>query len=310
MANDVLIPTIFHEDWWLDAATHGEYRVVEVVNAAGKKAGRLPYHLTRRMGLKRIGMPTLTHFYGPAIDEGPGNIQTRFSTRLEITRELINKLPAADFLQIRCHRGVKDVIPFMEQKFRTTAQFTYEVHPAPRETLWANLRNEKRRIITKSLENGEVVTIDDPAVFLKFYESNLQARGAENELDFAACSRILTACLERQCGRISAIKDKAGNYQAAIFCPWDSEVKYYLMATRSQTAARGDVSALIWDAIHDASNRNLIFDLDGIANPGTIIFYSDFGGIVEPRFVATRMSMPLQLLQTLMRSSSKAHWFI
>src|ERR1700674_2575471 len=69
---DPLAPTIFHEDWWLDAATGGNFEVVEVT-VGGRTVGRLPFNTTNRFGLKMIRMPALTYFLGPAIDEGEGS---------------------------------------------------------------------------------------------------------------------------------------------------------------------------------------------------------------------------------------------
>src|ERR1700676_4096959 len=71
-----LVPTIFHEDWWLEAATGGQFEVVEVVTG-GRIVGRLPFHKTKRFGLAFIRMPELTYFMGPAIDEGEGSSNTR-----------------------------------------------------------------------------------------------------------------------------------------------------------------------------------------------------------------------------------------
>ena len=55
--------------------------------------GRLPYLVRSRFGLKGIWTPPITYFLGPGIDEGDGSPNTRFLKRMEITRELIAKLP-------------------------------------------------------------------------------------------------------------------------------------------------------------------------------------------------------------------------
>ena len=91
-------PTIFHEDWWLDAATNGQYEVAEVASG-GSVFGRLPYRMTSRFGMKWCTAPELTYFLGPAVDEGTGNVYTRFMRKLEITRDLIRKLRLRDRLR-------------------------------------------------------------------------------------------------------------------------------------------------------------------------------------------------------------------
>ena len=69
--NLVLTPTIFHEDWWLTAATDGAYEAVET-SLGDKVVGRLPYFRKKFYGMNWGALPALTHFLGPAVDEGPG----------------------------------------------------------------------------------------------------------------------------------------------------------------------------------------------------------------------------------------------
>lgn len=95
---DPLSPTIFHEHWWLDIATRGQYTFAEVASN-GKVVGRLPYYLEKHSGLSISRMPTLTRFLGPSVETGAGNVSARFLKRLSITHELISKTPAALLLQ-------------------------------------------------------------------------------------------------------------------------------------------------------------------------------------------------------------------
>lgn len=303
-----LVPTIFHEEWWLDAATDGAYEVAEVVNG-GAVVGRLPYCRGRKHGLAWSALPTLTHFLGPAVDEGNGSINTRFIRRLEVTRELIQKLPAASYMQIKCHRGVRDVIPFQEQKFRTGVQFTHEIQPAPSETLWKNLRHERRRVIVRAQETLDIAPYEDIENFARFYDANLVSKNVRSTINMVQCRKVIEACLTKQRGQILVARDKNGALQAATFCAWDATAMYYLMTTRAETSGNGAVSALIWASMQDAANRQLIFDLDGLASHGSIMFYAGFGGTVEPRYIATKMSLPIQLAYTVLKGSAEHQWF-
>src|SRR5436305_10607116 len=84
---DTLAPTVFHEDWWLNAATASHFNVAEVA-IGGRTVGRLPFQITNRFGLKVIRMPQLTHFLGPAINEGEGSPNNRFLKRMDTKRQL------------------------------------------------------------------------------------------------------------------------------------------------------------------------------------------------------------------------------
>jgi hypothetical protein len=114
-----LVPTIFHEQWWLDITADGRYEIVEVAKG-GKTVGRLPHFPRSKYGLKYSFLPTMTHFLGPAIDAGEGSLQTRLLARVSITRELIAGLPKAGLYWYRCHRDITDVVAFQENNFETT----------------------------------------------------------------------------------------------------------------------------------------------------------------------------------------------
>src|SRR4051812_753900 len=74
---DPLAPTIFHEGWWLDIVTGGNYKLAQV-QENGEVIGRLPYFPRSRLGITYSIMPPMTHFVGPAIVEGEGNHTTKF----------------------------------------------------------------------------------------------------------------------------------------------------------------------------------------------------------------------------------------
>jgi hypothetical protein len=284
---DLLTPTIFHESWWLDVATNHSYAVAEV-SSGGKVVGKLPYLLTRRKGLSHIIMPTLTHFLGPALLEGEGSSNTRFLKRLSITRELIAKLPPAISYEIKCHAGVTDVIAFQAENFQTTVQFTHEVHPLPEPELWKKMRDKTRNVIRRAQEQYDVVPLDDSRAFIDFYARNLQCK---SYLDLQICGKIIESCIARKRGRILAARSRDGDLVAANFCAWDARSSYYLMSTRANNAGNGAGSLLVWKAILEATSRQLVFDMDGLASEGGILFFAGFGAEVRPRYVAERLSI-------------------
>jgi hypothetical protein len=308
-SNSVLTPTIFHEDWWLNAATYGGYEVAEVL-MGGQIVGRLPYFRKKLYGMNWAALPALTHFLGPAVDEGVGNLHTRFIRRLEITRELIQKLPPASFIRVKCHHDVPDVIPFQELKFRATVQFTWEIHPQPEEILWANIRDKRRGAIRRGEKAVNVSQLDDPVAFIRFYTSNLDTKGMNSNIDLTAATQIIEACLARNRGKIIAATDiKTGALHAAVFYAWDSRAAYYIMTTRTQESSNGAIALLVWHATRDAASRRLIFDFDGLATPGSIMFYAGFGGAVEPRYVATKMSIPVRVANAMRGLLNKEQFF-
>jgi Acetyltransferase (GNAT) domain len=285
---DPLAPTVFHEDWWLETATGGNFDVAEVTSG-GRTVGRLPFCIRKRLGLKMIHMPHLTYFLGPAIDEGEGSHNNRFLKRLEITRELIDKLPPAKSEYVKCHAGITEVIAFQEHGFRSYVQFTHEVSPRPVEALWQQMRDKTRNVIRRAEERLSIREMTDPGEFVQLFERNLALRGIQNDLDTTLSRKTIAASLERQRGRILAACDKNNQVVAANVCVWDETASYYLLSTRGSDAGNGAVSLLIWEAIKDSVRRNLVFDFAGLGTQGSILLYTGFGGAVSPRYVAVRM---------------------
>jgi hypothetical protein len=286
-----LTPTIFHESWWLDIATEGRCNIVEVRDN-GHVAGQLPYLLTKKMGLPVIHLPPQTHFLGPAITR-PYMDSLR---RIDITKELIAKLPYASALYFKCHRDVQDVIAFQSAGFRASVQFTYEIQPLPTEILWDSLREKTRNLIRRAQRCHSISFGDDPASFMQFYRQSVESRGKSNNLNSEICTKLIQACLERGRGQIYQARGQSGNLAAALFCAWDNSSSYYLMTARDPAAHLGATSLLVWEAVTDAARSGLIFDFDGIINEGGARFAYNFTSNVAPRYIATRASTTVHLL--------------
>jgi hypothetical protein len=286
---DPLTPTIFHELWWLDAATRGNFDVVEVT-AGGRLVGRLPFSVTKRCGLKMIRMPDLTYFLGPAIDAAEANPNIRFLKRLAITRELLAKLPRASWQYVKCHAGITETIAFQELGFRTYVQFTYEIAPGSVDVLLRQMRRQTRQNVRKGQEQFQVTEWHDPGGFVRLFERNLALKGFRNGLDADLCEKIVSAALERRRGRILAARDNENKVVAANFCVWDATSSYYTLTTRCPNSGYTAVSLLVWEAIKESARRGLVFDFAGLGNKGSVMLYSGFGGSHSARYVALRAS--------------------
>jgi hypothetical protein len=285
-----MIPTIFHEPWWLTAASRGRYQDVKVTKS-GRDVGKLPYMLINGPGGRQITMPPLTHFLGPAIDEGEGSETTRFLNRYSITRELIQQLPPVARVSLKLHRGVQDCLPFQALGFRSGVQFTREINPAPSAALWGQMRDKTRNVIRRAQERFEATDLPDPERFMTFYEQNLADRQMKSSYDRQTCIDVISECIRRGQGRILIAMDHRGKFFAGIFTVWDRSVEYYLMSTRRHDSGNGATSLLLWETIQKAAISNRIFDFDGMSQTGDILFFAGFGGSVTPRHMVTKSSL-------------------
>lgn len=288
--SDPLTPTIFHEPWWLQAATGGRYDEV-TVSSGGREVGRLPFVCRRHFGFVSCALPQLTHFLGPAVDEGTGGTVSRNLRRHQITRELIEKLPRFDNFYQLLHRGVPDALPFLQQGFDASPHFTFEIAPAPEATLWSNMRDKVRNVIRRAQEQSEVFDLE-PDTFYNFYTANLETRGQEHNYLFTSqATAAFEAAVSRQRGRLLGARGADGTVLGAVFYVWDDAVSYYMLATRRPGSSNGIISRLIWEAIRSAAAGGRIFDFGGVGVLGnSVLFYTAFGGEVRPRYVVRRAS--------------------
>ncbi len=298
---DPLVPTVFHEPWWLEAATGGRYEQVDVSHGQ-HVVGRLPYSVQHLLGRRISVLPTLTHVLGPAIDEGSGSACKRLSQRHSVTRELIAKLPKLHRFRQKLHRGYEEVLSFQAAGFRTGVQFTFEVPPRSELESWEKLRNKTRNVIRRAQEGLEVFETRDVPEFLRFYENNLTASGRQMLIERQECTAICTAAIQRNAGKILCVRDDKQRWVAAIFIAWDLKAAYYLMSTRAADSKNGAISLLIWSAIGLCRERGLLFDFDGVANEGSILLYSGFGGEPKPRYIVTKETKRIRLADSARQS--------
>ena len=299
-----LAPTIFHEKWWLDAASGDEAREVTVVQG-GRPVGRLPFYARRRFGLHAIGQPPLTYALGPAIRALPDGRLPAIQKRVAITRELIRALPAASHVSFRLHGGVSDTLAFEAEGFACRLTYTVEIEPDGETALWRAMRDKTRNVIRRAEEKLEVAEIDIADRFLDFYAENLRARDRRNAYGHAVTRRVIGETRRRRSGSILGATDRAGVLQAAILTVWDQRSAYYLMSTRRPDSASGANSLLIWHALREAASNGRVFDLAGLHVSGgelpNLLLLTGFGGVVKPRYFVERSTRLVAAARSLVR---------
>jgi hypothetical protein len=303
---DPLVPTVFHTSWWLDIVSNGAWQQAEV-SSGGRVVGRFPYVIGRMPGGHRLcGMPPITHFLGPAVDEGTGAACNRALKRAQITRDLLDRMPRTSGFHHKLNREITDTLLFQERGFATSVQFTFELAPSRAELLWRNMRDKTRNVIRRAGETIEVESCRDPSDFTASYNRHLAQRGLRNHYDDGLLQRLCGAAIARGQGEILVARGAAGDIIAGIFCVWDATSTYYLLTTRDEDAGNGVVALLLWQAIQQSAARGLIFDFDGVGLQGSRLFFTGFGGVVRPRYIVSRYSVAHRVVGRLSNPFRKA----
>jgi hypothetical protein len=303
---DPLSPTIYHEAWWLDLVTHGQYDVVEV-REHGHVVGRLPLLEETRFHIRSCNMPAFTHFLGPAIDPGNGSPKNQFLRQNVIASEVIELLPKVASFRQKMHRGITDVIAFQSAKFDIAVQFTFEILPTDLDAIWKNMRGKTRNAIRSGEKAYSVDDSMDAESFVRFQSTNLRQLGTVENVDMELCQQLIERCLLRGRGRFWVARNEAGVAKAAIFCIWDHAVCYYFLSSRTLDSGNGAIPLLLWSAIKSAILSKKIFDFDGLSSQGCAMLYSGFGGKVAPRYIVSKTDPVYRFLRGVRRAMAPVY---
>jgi hypothetical protein len=310
--NSLMKISIFHENWWLSAATAGKYQEA-VVLRGNDIVGRLPYVANKRGPFQVLGMPAFTHMLGPVIDAGEGKPQTRLVRRLSVARSLIDQLPRYSYFHqhldpsLDSGLALADGLAFQEREFAVTSQYTFEINCRSNlDEMWSGLYLKTRQHVRQAEKVYSVSRVDDPSLFVKFYLKNIKAWGRANRIDFTNFPAVFSECQTRQCGCVLGAFDRNDAPIAMTFLVWGHGTMYYLLSTRSvDSKDQGAVSLLLWAAMKRAHELGTVLDLDGAYSTGTVRFLSNFGGQVKTRLITRRSRMPYRILQNLKRYYSQ-----
>jgi Acetyltransferase (GNAT) domain len=287
--------SIFHEPWWLSAATNGRYEEV-VVEQGGKIVGRLPFLPTQRGPFRLSRMPPFTHLLGPLVDAGVGKPQTRLNRRLSVTRALIDQLPPLTHFEqqldpsIDDGLAIADGLAFQDRGFDVAHRYTFTIdcrQALP--LLWDAMHFKTRQHIRRAEEKYTLQAMDDPDVFAQAYLRNIQAIGRTNWMQFERFPALFAECRARNCGQILAACGPGGVPVAMVYLVWSRTTMYYLLSTRhGDPSDNGSINMLLWSAVKHGHERGLVFDLDGVYSSGAARFLSGFGGQIKTRLLISR----------------------
>ena len=285
---------VFHEHWWLKAASGDQYEEVEV-KEGDDIVGRLPFVSSSRAGFRVLKMPAFTHVLGAICDPGNGKYQTLLKNRINITKLLIERLPSFDFFiqafdpSLANELAAADGLAFQECGYRISPQYTFQIDCRESiETLFGGLHLKARQHVRLAEKAYSVEKVDDPERFIEFYLSTLSKRGLKSNIPLERFNSLYSECRARDCGEVLAAVQADGTPAAMTFLVWGHGTMYYLLSARAPDLAdKGSINLLIWSAMRKAHELGLVFDLDGVSTAGTARFLNGFGGKLSTRMIVT-----------------------
>jgi hypothetical protein len=277
--------SIYHEDWFLNAATDGRWGEARVIDADGV-VGRLPYALETCAGFPVSRMPSLIRTLGPELSDLAGKPATILRRRLEITHALIEQLPPlADFHQV-FDPQITEAVAFSQRGFGVNLGYAFWLERGRTEEELLNaMTAEPRRHLRTAATRFTVEQLDDVSEFCRFYDANLG--GDRNFHGSERMQRLLETVLDHQAGMLLGARNAQGDLVATIGIIWDGAAVRNYLGSR-QRGASGASLLLLWEAMRIACRKGLAFDFDGAASPSTFEFLMGMGGRLVTRLRVRR----------------------
>jgi len=283
---------IFQEPWWLDAVAPGAWREI-TVSSGGVLRARWPLYEEKRGLFHVITLPPLTHRLGPWLDLGDATKSSRrYEVEKDLTVALLEQLPKYDILQIHCHSGITNMLPFVWNGFEEMARYTYVIDlTQSEEELWGALRENIRRESRKARKQLTVEATTDIEACIALIGKSYARQGNPNPFDSLPMRRLNEACAQRGRREILVARDESGALHATLYLVWDSNVTYYLAGGADpELRTSGAHSLLVWEAITRSKARSMEFDMTGSMVESIERFFRAFGGQQRVYFSLNKMS--------------------
>jgi hypothetical protein len=279
-ANDETTLPVWHQPWWLDLTSRGDWSAVFLENSSGIVAS-IPFAHRSKFGLKILTQPSLSQCLGPWLKSEISDLELP-EIQYKKLEELIKRIPTVISYQQNWSPEISNLVPQKISNFKCSTLYTYRINLLNHSTSLLNGLNENRlREIKKSQEINKIytkITYDVDEIWAPIL-STFERQGKELPYDKNILGEILKFGQDtnKSFGVIAC--DSNGNISASGIFVCDNVRTYYL-AGGYLNPKSSNMTLVLWDAIHEAKNRgSKIFDFEGSMIPTIAGFFRSFGAI-------------------------------
>ena len=283
--------TIFEQPWWLDAVAPGQWGEV-VVHHGDAVVARLPYGVRKRMGLTLLIQPPLTPTLGPWLAPQSGKYARQLEVEKKHMREVIERLPPFDLLELQLSPLVTNWLPFYWAGFKAGVRYTYRIDDlSDLDRVRDGFQEHVRRGIRKA---EQAVEVHDELPLEELLELNARTFARQRlpvPYSDDLVRRLDAAAARHSARRIFAAVDAAGRTQAVLYVVWDEHTFYPLLNARDPEVSTAPANTLLyWEAMRLAAEVAETFDFEGSMLEPVEHFVRGFGGRQTPYFVISKRS--------------------
>lgn len=294
--------SIFCKSWWLDAVSHGSYKIITIEDGNRIKAA-WPIVFTKKYGFTFVGMPTLTQTLG--IQFSPDTNSTEKQKRY--TLELLNKLPKHTTFIQNFNYNYNNWMPlYWNGGFRQTTRYTYVIDDlSDLNSVW-NLFSVSLKKHIRKAERSEIKIheTDDIELFYEINKLTFKRQKLDIPYSIKYIKNLDDACSRNNARKIFIAKDQKGHIHCAVYLVYDKNSCYLLMnGNNPEFRSSSANNLLIWESIKFSAQVSKVFDFEGSMIESVEQFFRSFGAKLKPYSCIYKYSLLLELL------NNKKPWF-
>lgn len=232
------------QTWWLEAA--GEWDVALAIRN-DQIIGAMPFAPGRRMGVKTIGLPALTHHSGIWMMKPPDITPHKWLTREKQTIWLlIDDLPKHGyFSMVFDETSFDNWLPFYWKGFRQEMRYTFVIDAAPADDIDDRINSSFKKKLRKA---SETLTIKRDIDNQSFYDvcsrtyTRQKSKVPYTYKTFESLDRAITA---HQAGVKMGAYSPEGKLLAVSSLVWDNDKAYYYLSGDEDEGRENSASLLL-----------------------------------------------------------------
>jgi hypothetical protein len=277
--------TIFHNSWWLDAAT-GSVRILGVRNEADVLLGGLPVPQKNSAGLKLLHQPILTPYLGPIFDlSATEGICDQLHLMRACGEALARNLGEFDSFRYLAGALAPDLQGFLWAGFRVGLAYTFRFSSSqtPADITQAMTRTHLQKLTKAKRLNLQAAVSPRIEPLLDLNKMTFQRKDTTPPFDDALVTRLWQQAMQRQRADVYVASSEEGRPIAALFTVHDRRTTYQIISGFDPACSdMPGQNLVLWTAVQDALACGRDFDFEGSAIRGVETFYRRWGANAVP----------------------------
>ena len=277
---------LFEQPWWLDIVAPGQWDEL-LIEEKGRVIARMPYVKNG----KRIVMPPFTQTLG--IWFAP-EVRKSYAKQKKVINEVLDALGGYKSVSLQLPPQNDYVLPYKWRGYNVMPRFTYRIEDlSDLDAVFGNFSTTKKQNIRTAQKKVHVSETVNVANLWKMLNATFSRQKMKPSLPERVLERIVTSCEASNHGKYFEAVDDDRNIHSCVFCVYDEETCYYLIAGSDNryNAKSFANSLLLWESIKFAATHSRVFDFEGSNIERIEHFFQQFGGRCTPYYVISRTSL-------------------